>query len=137
MSSTPLHTKPEGRRLASEPARLQGGRRTVIQLWLHQSRASDLPTTIGCTDAMSIGSFGATDFSRTRPIQHFFEFLLRCFALRDLITSSLGSINIHLTIPLVPLIALSFDHQNHSKYHKWCHVRYTLPWRTFAVAIIG
>ena len=44
---------------------------------LHCARASDLPTTIGCTDAMGIGSSGATDFSRTRPIQHFFEFFLR------------------------------------------------------------
>ena len=31
-----------------------------------------------------------------------------------------------LTIILIPLIALSFDHQNHSKCHKWCHVRYTI-----------
>ena len=23
---------------------------------------------------------------------------------------------------------LSFDHQNHSKWHKWCHVRYKMPW---------
>ena len=22
---------------------------------------------------------------------------------------------------------LSFDHQNHSKWHQWCHVRYNLP----------
>ena len=28
------------------------------------------------------------------------------------------------TRPLVPLIALSYNHQNHSKWHKWCHVRY-------------
>src|SRR6185312_12926385 len=41
------------------------------------ARASDLPTTIGCTDAMGIDSSGATDFSRTRPIQRFFEFFLR------------------------------------------------------------
>ena len=41
------------------------------------ARASDLPTTIGCTDAIGIGSTGATDFSRTRPIQRFFEFFLR------------------------------------------------------------
>jgi len=41
------------------------------------SRASDLPTTIGCTDGYSVGSSGATDFSRTRPIQRFFEFFLR------------------------------------------------------------
>ena len=29
-----------------------------------------------------------------------------------------------LIIILVPLIALSFDHQNHSKWHKLFHVRY-------------
>ena len=39
----------------------------------------------------------------------------------------MGSINVLLTKPLVTLIALSFDHQNHSKWHKWCHVRYNLP----------
>ena len=38
-----------------------------------KARASVLPTTIKCTDAMGIGSFGATDFSRTRPIQRFVE----------------------------------------------------------------
>ena len=37
----------------------------------------------------------------------------------------MGSRNVHLTKPLVPLIALSYDHQNHWKWHKWCHVRYT------------
>ena len=46
------------------------------------------------------------------------------WALLRLFTSSLGSRNIHLTIPLVPLIALLIDHQNHSKWHKWCHVRF-------------
>ena len=30
---------------------------------------------------------------------------------------------------LVPSIALSYDHQNHSKWHKWCHVYYTLARR--------
>ena len=50
--------------------------------------------------------------------------LSSCFALHGLFTSSLGSRNVLLTKPLVPLIALSFDHQNHSKWHKWCHVRY-------------
>ena len=30
-----------------------------------------------------------------------------------------------LTIILVPLIALLFDHQNHSKLYKWCHVGFT------------
>ena len=42
-----------------------------------KARPSDLPTTVGCTDAIGIGSSGATDFSRTRPIQRFFEFFLR------------------------------------------------------------
>ena len=51
--------------------------------------------------------------------------LSSCFALYGLFTSSLGSRNVHSIKPLVPLIALSFDHQNHSKWHKWCHVRYT------------
>ena len=41
------------------------------------AKASDLPTTIGCNDAIGIGSSGATDFSRTRQIQRFFEFFLR------------------------------------------------------------
>ena len=73
---------------------------------------------------MGIGSSGATDFSRTRPIQRFFEFFLRVLLCMAFFTSSLGSRNVHLTKPLVPLIALSFDHQNHSKWHKWFHVRY-------------
>ena len=42
-----------------------------------KARASDLPTTIRCTDAMGIGYSGVTDFSRTRPFQRFFEFFLR------------------------------------------------------------
>ena len=109
----------------------------VLRFFLHlisrgaqtcaKTRASDLPTTIGCTDAMGIGSSDATDFSRTRPIQRFFEFLLRVLLCMAFFTSSLGSRNVHLTKPLVPLIALSFDHQNHSKWHKWCHVRFNLP----------
>ena len=41
------------------------------------NRASDLPTTVGYTDARGIGSSGATGFGRTRPIQRFFEFFLR------------------------------------------------------------
>src|SRR6185437_7152690 len=46
-----------------------------------KARPSDLPTTIGCTDAIGIGSSGATDFSRTRPIQSFFSsFFVFCFA---------------------------------------------------------
>ena len=52
--------------------------------------------------------------------------LSSCFSLYGLFTSSLGSRNVHLTKPLVPLIALSYDNQNHSKWHKWCHVRYNL-----------
>ena len=43
-----------------------------------------------------------------------------------LFTSSLGSRIVHSTKSLVPLIALSYDHQNHSKWYKWCHVRYTM-----------
>ena len=54
--SMPLHTKPEGRWLAGEPPKLQGGRRTVIQLWftlepqhkdlnLTWSLTQDLPST--------------------------------------------------------------------------------------------
>ena len=43
-----------------------------------------------------------------------------------LFTSSLGSRNIHLTKVLVSLIVLSYDHQNHSKWHEWCHVHYRL-----------
>ena len=42
-----------------------------------KAKPSDLPTTIGCTDAIGISSSGATDFSRTRPIQRFFELFLR------------------------------------------------------------
>ena len=59
----------------------------VLHLFLHlisrgaqtcaNAKASDLPTTIGYTDAVGISSSGATDFSRTRPIQRFFEFFLR------------------------------------------------------------
>ena len=45
--------------------------------------------------------------------------------MHGLFTSSLGSRNVHLTKPLVSLIALSFDHQNHSKWQKWCHDRYS------------
>ena len=48
-------------------------------------------------------------------------------ALLRLFTSSLGSRNVHLTKVLIPLIALLIDHQNHSKWHTWCHVRYNLP----------
>ena len=35
-----------------------------------------------------------------------------------------------LTIILVSLIVLSFDHQNHSKWHKRCHVRFSTPTTT-------
>ena len=45
--------------------------------------------------------------------------LSSCFALLGLFTSSLWSRRVHLTNSLVPLIALSFDHQNHSKWSKW------------------
>ena len=44
-------------------------------------------------------------------------------------TSSKGprkSYKYDLTNSLVPLIALSLDHQNHSKWLKWGHVRYNV-----------
>ena len=50
--------------------------------------------------------------------------LSSCFALLGLFTSFLGLDEIHLTNTLVPLIALSPDHQNHSKWLKWGHVHY-------------
>ena len=50
--------------------------------------------------------------------------LSSCFVLYDFFTSSLGSRNVHSTKPLVPLIALSYNQQNHSKWHKWCHICY-------------
>jgi len=50
--------------------------------------------------------------------------LTLCFALLGPFASTLGSRNVHLTKVLIPLIALVIDHQNHSKWHKWCHVRY-------------
>jgi hypothetical protein len=46
-----------------------------------KAKPSDLPTTIGCTDAIGVGSSGATDFYRTRPIQRFLSsFFVFCFA---------------------------------------------------------
>ena len=50
--------------------------------------------------------------------------LSSCFALLWLFTLFLGPDEIHLTNTLVPLIALSPDHQNHSKWLKWGHVHY-------------
>ena len=88
-------------------------------------RASDLPTTIGCTDAWAsvkqvlLISVELVQFSVS--LSSFFVFFLY-----GLFTSSLGSRNVRLTKPLVSLIVLSYDHQNHSKWHKWCHVRYTI-----------
>ena len=40
------------------------------------AKASDLPITIGCTDAIGIGSSGATDFSRTLRVLFCMAFLL-------------------------------------------------------------
>ena len=64
-------------------------------------------------------------FQKNSSNSAFLWVLFLCFSLYGLFTLSLGSRNVHSTKPLVPLIALSFDHQNHSKWHKWCHVRYT------------
>ena len=71
--------------------------------------------------------FWCYKFLQNSSISAFLWVLSSYFALHDLFTPSMGSINVLLTIPLVTLIALSFDHQNHSKWHKWCHVRYNLP----------
>ena len=56
----------------------------------------------------------------------FLSVLSSCFALLGLFTSFLGSDEINLTNTLVPMIALSLDHQNHSKWPKWGHVHYNL-----------
>ena len=98
--------------------------------------ASVLPTTIGCTDA----------HASVLPVLLTEELSGRCPETREernprrggpsglatpIFSFSLSSFEpkslrmIILTIILVPLIALSFDHQNHSKWHKWCHVRFT------------
>ena len=53
--------------------------------------------------------------------------LSSCFVLHGLFTSSLGSRNIHLTKPLVPLIALLLNHQNHKTMAQWGHFPYNLP----------
>ena len=59
--------------------------------------------------------------------------LSSCFTLLTLFNTFLKPKRIHLTNLLVSLIALSYDHQNHSKWHKWCHVRYTLcSWKLMA-----
>ena len=71
--------------------------------------------------------FRCSCFLQNSSNSAFLWVLSSCIALYGLFTSSLGSRNVHLTKPLVPLIALSYDHQNHSKWHKWCHVRYNLP----------
>ena len=65
--------------------------------------ASVLPTTIGCTDAHAS--------------------VLPVLLTEELEPKSLRMVI--LTIILVPLIALSFDHQNHSKWHKLCYVRFS------------
>ena len=87
-----------------------------------KDRASDLPTTIGCTDAKA--SVLPVLLNSSNSV--FLWVLSSCICLYGLCTSSLGSRNVHSTKPLVPLIAWSYDHQNHSKWHKWCHVRYNL-----------
>ena len=88
-----------------------------------KARASDLPIIIGCTDAKASVLLVLLNSSNSA----FLWVLSSCFALYGLFTSSLGSRNVHLTKPLVQLITLSYDHQNHSKWYKWCHVRYNLP----------
>ena len=81
------------------------------------------------SDAPMLGHwfFRCYRFLQNSSISAFLWVLSSCFALHDLFILSMGSINALLIKPLVPLIALSFDYQNHSKWHKWCHVRYNLP----------
>ena len=92
-----------------------------------KARPSDHPTTIGCIDAYSIGSSGATEVSLSwflwLGFLHGLFNSTPIFSLSSLEPKSLRMVI--LTIILVPLIALSFDHQNHSKWHKWCHVRFS------------
>ena len=64
ISSTPLHTKPEGRWLAGEPPRLQGCRRTEIQVLIYSRTTHKAATPYSLT--------GAADFCRTHPIHRFF-----------------------------------------------------------------
>ena len=86
---------------------------------LHQNiMASVLPTTIGCTGVHA----SVLPVLRTEELS---GLTLAIFSLSSLEPKSLRMII--LTIILVSLIALSIDHQNHSKWHKRCHVRYNLP----------
>ena len=70
--------------------------------------------------------FQCSCFLQNSSNSAFLWVLSSCIALYGIFTSSLGSRNVHLTKPLVTLIALSYDHQNHSKWHKWCHVHYNM-----------
>ena len=72
--------------------------------------ASVLPTTIGCTDA----------HASVLPVLPTEELHLSLSSLEPKCLRM-----VILTIILVPLIALLIDHQNHSKWHKWCHVRFS------------
>ena len=69
--------------------------------------------------------FWCSCFLQNSSNSAFLWVLSSCIVLYGLFSSSLGSRNVHLTKQLVSLIALSYDHQNHSKWHKWCHVRYS------------
>ena len=71
--------------------------------------------------------FRCSCFLQNSSNSAFLWVLSSCFALYDLFTSSLGSRNVHSIKLLVSLIVLSYDPQNHSKWHKWCHVRYNYP----------
>ena len=87
LAATQLASSLEHSTLIAQMPLLRPSVQPVLHLFLHlisrgaqtctNANASDLPTTIGCTDAIGIGTSGAADFSRTRPIQRFFEFFLR------------------------------------------------------------
>ena len=60
-------------------------------------------------------------------ISSFLWVLSSCFPLLGLFASSLGSMIVHLSNSLVPLIALFLNHQNHKTMAEWGHFPYNLP----------
>ena len=78
--------------------------------------ASDHPASLVCLSDLA-DSDNPTLLSFAELVQ-FSVFLSSffVFALLVLFTSFLGPDEIHLTNTLVPMIALSLDHQNHSKW---------------------
>ena len=86
---------------------------------------------------LGIGSTGATDFFTVSSILVPWTeevsgrnhrrggpsgLAMPIFSLSSLEPKSLRMTTNHISLSVV----LSFDHQNHSKWHRWCHVRYKL-----------